>query len=70
MYKDILRTIAGIEVFPIVSLLLFVTIFAVMLVWTARLDRGRLSRLSALPLDGEDGAVAPPAADAHSRSGQ
>ena len=61
MYMDILRRIAGIEVFPVVSLLLFVAVFAVVLVWTARLDAGRVSELAALPLDppapGEAGAT-------------
>jgi cytochrome c oxidase cbb3-type subunit IV len=51
MYKDILRTMAGIEVFPLLSLLLFVTVFAVVLVWAGRLDGPRLSRYSRLPLD-------------------
>ena len=56
MYIDILRRIAGIEVFPVVSLLLFVTVFAVVLVWTARLDAARVTQLAALPLDGLDPA--------------
>jgi hypothetical protein len=51
MYTDILRRIAGIEVFPVVSLLLFVVIFAVVLVWTARLDADRIGSLERLPLD-------------------
>jgi hypothetical protein len=57
MYADILRRIAGIEVFPVVSLLLFVTVFAVVLVWTVRLAAARLARLAALPLDGRDPAA-------------
>jgi hypothetical protein len=51
MYKEILRTIAGVEVYPVVSLLLFVLVFASMLVWVTRLDRKRLSGFAALPLD-------------------
>ena len=47
MYKEILRTIVGIEVFPVLSLLLFVTVFVVMLVWVMRMDRGRLAHLRA-----------------------
>ncbi len=54
MYKEVLRTIVGIEVFPILSLVIFVTIFTVMLIWTMRLDRGRLSRYASLPLDQSD----------------
>ena len=54
MYADILRRIAGVEVFPIVSLLLFVTVFTVVLVWTARLDATRLNRAASMPLDGDE----------------
>jgi hypothetical protein len=51
MYTDILRRIAGIEVFPVVSLLLFVSVFTIALVWTVRLDTARVLRLARLPLD-------------------
>lgn len=56
MYSDILRSIVGIEVFPIVSLLLFVAVFVVMLVKVGRADRVELERLAAIPLD-RDGMV-------------
>ena len=55
MYKDVLRSIAGIEMFPVISLLVFVTVFVVMLVWAWRLDPRRLSELANLPLDAADG---------------
>jgi hypothetical protein len=51
MYKEILRSIVGIEIFPIISLCLFVSVFTVVLVWAARLDRGWLARQAELPLD-------------------
>ena len=50
MYGDILRRIAGIEVFPVVSLVIFVAVFAGVLIWAARADRRRLDVLAALPL--------------------
>lgn len=50
MYKDVLRTIAGIEVFPMLSLVVFVSVFALMLLWVTRLDRRRLDTLAHLPL--------------------
>ncbi len=53
MYKEVLRTIAGIEVFPLLSLFVFLTVFVVMLVWVTRLDRARLSHYAHLPLDEE-----------------
>jgi hypothetical protein len=51
MYTDILRRIAGIEVFPVISLLLFVAVFTIVLVGTVRMDAGRIARLAGLPLD-------------------
>jgi hypothetical protein len=57
MYKEVLRTIAGIEVFPVLSLVIFLTVFVVMLVWVLRLDRDSLTTYASLPLD--DGASRP-----------
>ena len=54
MYQEILRTIAGIEVYPVLSLILFVGVFAVVLLWVARLDRARLRQFAALPLNDTD----------------
>ena len=54
MYKDILLSIAGIERFPIVSLLLFVAVFTAVLISVARMDRQRASRFASLPLDEPD----------------
>ena len=56
MYMDTLRSIKGIGIFPVLSLLLFVTVFTVMLFRTARLDRRRLAEYSRLPF--EDGGHA------------
>jgi cytochrome c oxidase cbb3-type subunit IV len=53
MYKEVLRTIVGIEIFPVLSLVIFLTVFLVMLVWVLRLDRGRLDAYASLPLEGE-----------------
>jgi len=50
MSGDILRRIAGIEVFPVVSLVIFVAVFAGVLIWAVRADRRRLDLLAALPL--------------------
>lgn len=57
MYKEVLRTIVGIEVFPVLSLLIFLTVFVVMLVWVMRLDRHELSTFANLPLDGDPAPV-------------
>lgn len=66
MYKDVLRTIAGIEVFPLVSLVVFVAVFVVMLVLAWRMDAGRLARYASLPLD----EAPPPAVPATPRTAE
>ena len=58
MYKDILRSIGGIDVFPVFSLIVFVAVFAAAIVYALRIDRRHLAHLASLPLDGEpDSAV-------------
>ena len=52
MYKEILLTMTGIHVFPVISLVLFVIVFGSVLVSVARMDKHRVRRLASLPLDG------------------
>lgn len=54
MYADILRSIEGIGIFPVISLLLFVAVFGVVLIWALRADKARLDAHAALPFDGVD----------------
>ncbi|MEN3336970.1 MAG: hypothetical protein V7647_646 [Acidobacteriota bacterium] len=59
MFNDILRGIVGIEVYPTVSLLLFVAVFAVIVVRVMRMDASGVRRMAALPLEpGDDGSAA------------
>ena len=51
MYKDVLRAIADIDTFPIVSLVLFVTVFTIVVWWALSMDRDTAVRSAALPLD-------------------
>lgn len=67
MYKEVLRTIAGIEVYPVLSLLIFVTVFVVMLVWVLRLDRRQLNTYAALPLEESDSPSLPSSDDIRGR---
>lgn len=52
MYKDILRSIGGIDVFPVFSLIVFLAVFAAAVVRTLRIGNRELAHLSSLPLDG------------------
>lgn len=55
MIRNVLQSIVGVEVFPVISLILFLFVFTVMLVWAIRKDKQYLEELARLPL--EDDAV-------------
>jgi len=57
MYKETLRAIAGIGLFPAVSLVLFFVMFSIMLVRVIRMDRADTEHLAGLPLDGAEGLL-------------
>lgn len=53
MFKNVLESIAGVEIYPVISLLLFFTLFGIVIVWFFRADKQRLQRISQIPLDEE-----------------
>jgi hypothetical protein len=53
MYMEVLRSIDGISIFPVVSLLVFVTVFTIMLLWAMRLTSSALRQYADMPLDAE-----------------
>ena len=59
MYKEILRSIGGIDVYPVVSLIIFVTFFAIVVAHALRMDARRVGRLAAMPLESSDDTDAP-----------
>jgi hypothetical protein len=60
MYKEALRSIAGIGLFPVISLLLFVIVFAGVVLRVICMDAADADHLAALPLDGVDGLTTSP----------
>ena len=51
MLKNILESIAGIDIFPIISLTVFTLVFSAMLIWVFKLDKKTVSKMKNLPLD-------------------
>ena len=51
--KHNLETIAGVEIYPIISLLLFFTIFSLMLIYVFKIPKETLEDKSNLPLDND-----------------
>lgn len=59
MYKETLRAIAGIGLFPALSLVLFFSVFSLMLLRVFGMNRDVTEHLAGLPLESSDGL--PPA---------
>lgn len=54
MYKNVLTGIPGIEVYPIVALMIFFGFFVGLVVWYIRVDRSRMDEVAQLPLHDAD----------------
>jgi len=53
MYREILESISGVGIFPVLSLLIFVGVFSMVLFASSRLTAARLAEFSRMPLDQE-----------------
>ena len=51
MIKDTLLAIKDVEIFPVVTLILFVVVFILVTFYIFKLDKKQLNRWSRLPLD-------------------
>ena len=51
MISEVLSAIGGVAFYPIVTLLLFLTTFLGVVIWTLRLRRSEVARISRLPLE-------------------
>ena len=54
MIKNVLESISGIEIFPIISLLIFVVFFSGVLYWVLKLDKKTIDKMKNLPLEDQD----------------
>lgn len=52
-FINYLTSIAGIEIFPLISLLIFFGFFLVLAVWLLRSDKNRMNKLAAMALESE-----------------
>ena len=50
MIRNVLQAIDGIGIYPVISLVLFTTFFAGMLVWVFRMKKSTLLEVGRLPL--------------------
>jgi len=58
MYKEILRSISDIDIFPIIAIVIFFLFFMGLLVWVFRMDKKHVNHMSNMPLK-DDGELIP-----------
>lgn len=51
MYKEVLRSIDSVGIFPVISFVIFFTFFIFLLVQVWRYDRSLMGKMSSLPID-------------------
>lgn len=68
MRREVMETIAGIEIYPLISLAIFVTFFALMFYWVVTVDKSYLDKNSNMPLD--DDSAAPSDIDTNDIKGE
>ena len=51
MYKETLRSIDGVSLFPVIAILIFVIFFLIVLYLVIRMDKNKVQEFSALPLE-------------------
>lgn len=57
MYKDVLRSIEGIGLYPVISLVIFMLFFTTVFLWMFRIRKTHAVHMASLPL--EDGSQTP-----------
>ncbi len=54
-FINYLTSIAGIDIFPMISLMIFFLFFAGLIIYTAKADKGFISMMKQMPLENEKG---------------
>lgn len=50
-FINYLESIAGIEIFPLISLTIFFTFFVVLTIWVLKVDKQRILEMKNIPLN-------------------
>ena len=54
MYKDVLRSIDGIDIYPVMSLVIFGLFFTALIAYVIKVDNRHIDHMKDLPLTGGD----------------
>ncbi|MEL7339810.1 MAG: cbb3-type cytochrome c oxidase subunit 3 [Bacteroidota bacterium] len=51
MYKDVLRSISDIDIFPVIAIVIFMIFFVGLFVYVFKLDKKQVSQMASMPLE-------------------
>lgn len=54
MYKEVLQSIEGVGIYPVISMIVFVVFFTAVLIRYFKADKKYLNKMSNLPLDDDE----------------
>ena len=54
MIRNYLQSIEGVEIYPLISLFVFIVFFIVMFVWMLKVDKNYLKEMEEMPLELEN----------------
>jgi cytochrome c oxidase cbb3-type subunit 4 len=54
MIKDLLQSVEGITIYPIISLIVFVLFFVLVIIWMFKADKNYIKKMENLPLDKDE----------------
>jgi hypothetical protein len=57
MYKDILQSISGIELYAIAAMVIFILFFVGMTIWVIKVDKKYIKRMSELPIEEDNNEI-------------
>jgi cytochrome c oxidase cbb3-type subunit IV len=54
MIKDLLQSVEGITIYPIISLIVFVLFFVLIIIWMIKVDKNYIKKMENLPLEKDE----------------
>ena len=54
MYKEVLQSIKGIDVFAVIALIIFILFFVLVVLQVIRMDKNHIKKMAHLPLESEN----------------
>jgi len=54
MYKELLQSIDGVSLYPVISLIVFVLFFVIILIWMLKVDKNYIKKMENLPLEKDE----------------